>query len=146
MLTEGSFSPAWQSKDQHGKIISSLDFHGQWLLLYFYPKDDTPGCTAEACAFRDSYASLKDRIAIVGVSADSTESHQAFIQKYQLPFILLADTDRTVIDAFGANGVTFPKRVTFLIDPKNIIRKIYHGFDAVSHAEHVETDLEALGA
>ncbi len=142
MLTENSPAPAWQSQDQNGKAISSADYAGKWLLLYFYPKDDTPGCTLEACGFRDSYASLKDRIAIVGVSADSTDSHQAFIQKFQLPFALIADTEHSLIQTFGADGVTFPKRTTFLIDSDNIIRKIYHGFDAKDHAAVISKDLD----
>jgi thioredoxin-dependent peroxiredoxin len=142
MLQENSPAPAWQSTDQNGKTVSSADYAGKWLLLYFYPEDDTPGCTVEACGFRDSYASLKDRIAIVGVSADSAESHQAFIQKFQLPFTLIADTERTLIQAFGADGVTFPERTTFLIGPDTIIRKIYHGFDPKNHADIISKDLE----
>lgn len=144
MLTQGSLAPAWKALDHDSKPVSSADFAGRWLLLYFYPKDDTPGCTMEACGFRDSYASLSSRITIVGVSADSPESHRAFIEKFQLPFTLIADEDRAVITAFGADGVVLPKRTTFLIDPKNVIRKIYHGFDATDHARTIADDLATL--
>lgn len=142
MIHEGHSAPEWHGIDQDGKPVSSADYAGQWLLLYFYPEDDTPGCTLEACGFRDSFASLSERITIVGVSADSPESHRAFIKKFTLPFTLIADTDRALITAFGTNGTDFPKRTSFLIDPANVIRKIYHGFDAKDHAAAVGKDLE----
>lgn len=145
MLSEGTSAPAWQSTDQTGTKRSSKEFLGSWLLLYFYPKDDTPSCTTQACGLRDSYARLSSRVAIVGVSADSVESHQKFIEKYSLPFTLLADTDHTVIKAFGTDGLLFPKRTTFLMDPQGIIRKVYNGFDCNDHASMVEKDLDALG-
>ncbi|MBP7114111.1 MAG: peroxiredoxin [Candidatus Peribacteraceae bacterium] len=145
MLKVGDQAPAWKGFDQDGTLVSSSDFAGKWLLLYFYPQDDTPGCTLEACGFRDNYAALGSRISIVGVSKDSQESHRAFIEKYQLPFSLIADTDKEVIRTFGADGILFPKRVTFLIDPTNVIQKTYHGFDAKDHADIVGKDLEAFG-
>ena len=146
MLTPGSTAPMWKGNDQAGKERSSVEFSGTWLLLYFYPKDDTPGCTQEACGLRDSYAEVSPRITVVGVSADDEESHRKFAEKYRLPFTLIADTDRSIITAFGADGVTFPKRVTFLIDPENLIRKVYHGFDCAAHAEDVRKDLSEFGA
>lgn len=145
MLKEGDQAPAWKGVDQNGQTVSSADYAGKWLLLYFYPQDDTPGCTAEACGFRDNYGELSRRMSIVGVSKDSPESHREFIEKYKLPFTLIADTDKDVIRAFGADGVLFPKRVTFLVDPSNVIRKTYHGFDAKEHPATVGKDLEALG-
>lgn len=145
MVKEGELAPAWKGLDQDGKPVSSAAHSGKWLLLYFYPMDDTPGCTIEACGFRDSYASLSKRIAIVGVSADDSASHRKFADKFQLPFTLLADTSKEAITAYGANGLLFPKRVTFLIDPNNVIRKIYQGFDATYHAAEVAKDLDALG-
>lgn len=144
MLKEGDNAPVWDGSDQKNTQRSSSEFSGRWLLLYFYPKDDTPGCTIEACGFRDGYASLKDRIAIVGASADSAESHKAFTEKYQLPFTLVADPARTMLAAFGI-GTDLPKRATFLIDPLGTIRKIYQGFDTATHATDVQKDLEAFG-
>lgn len=145
MMHVDSASPAWSGLDQDGKTRSSADYAGTWLLLYFYPKDDTPGCTIEACGFRDDYASLSGRISIVGVSKDDAESHRAFIKKFSLPFPLIADTDKRMIADFGADGVVFPKRVTFLIDPTGIIKKIYHGFDAKDHSKDIAKDLKELG-
>ncbi len=145
MVKEGELAPAWSGLDQDAQPLSSEMYKGKWLLLYFYPMDDTPGCTIEACGFRDSYASLSKRIAIVGVSADDSASHRKFADKFQLPFSLLADTSKKAISAYGANGLLFPKRVTFLIDSNNVIRKIYQGFDATYHAAEVAKDLDALG-
>lgn len=144
MLHEGDTSPAWNGKDQNDTERSSLEFKGSWLLLYFYPKDDTPGCTTEACSFRDSYAQLSERIAIVGVSKDSADSHRAFIEKYQLPFTLIADTDGTITTLFGTDGTDYPKRTTFLIDPSGSIQKIYQGFDCATHVQDVIKDLGLL--
>jgi thioredoxin-dependent peroxiredoxin len=144
MLKTGDKAPAWKAPDQHGALRSSSDFPG-WILLYFYPKDDTPGCTIEACGFRDSYEAFKDRVSIVGVSKDDVASHKAFADKYKLPFTLVADTDMAIIKAFGADGLLLPKRVTFLIDPQGVIRKIYHGFDCNDHAADIRKDLESFG-
>jgi len=146
MLTLNSSAPAWTGTDQTGTAHSSDALSGSWYVLYFYPKDDTPGCTKEACGFRDQFASLSKIATVIGVSADSGESHQSFVRKYSLPFTLIADTDKTIIKAFGANGLFFPKRVTFIIDPKGIIRKIYKGMDCAGHAEEIERDLRALQA
>lgn len=141
MLHEGDKAPAWQGIDQNSKQISSGDYERKWLLLYFYPKDDTPGCTTEACSFRDSYAQLSEKVAIVGVSKDSTISHKAFSEKYHLPFTLIADTQGKVTSAFGADGTDYPKRTTFLIDPSNVIKNIYHGFDCTTHVQDIKNDL-----
>jgi peroxiredoxin Q/BCP len=145
MLSEHSTSPAWSAIDQNEKTISSADYKGKWLLLYFYPENDTPGCTLEACGFRDQFDVLSKRISILGVSADNPESHIKFIQKYSLPFPLLADTDKKLIATFGV-GTDFPKRVSFLINPDGVIIKIYHGFDAEKHALDIAKDLDVLGA
>lgn len=146
MLHSGDRAPLWNGNDQNGVLRSSEAYRGTWLLLYFYPQDDTPGCTTEACSFRDNFPSLKSRIAIVGVSGDSEESHKAFETKYRLPFTLIADTDRTIINAYGADGAVFPKRTTFLINPSGSIENIYHGFRIEEHAATVESDLQRLGA
>lgn len=146
MLKEGDKAPAWRGLDQDGKEHSSSEYSGSWLLLYFYPKDDTPGCTAEACGFRDDESALAGRITVVGVSKDSVESHKAFKEKYKLPFTLIADPQKDIIGAYGTDGIIFPKRVTFLIDPEETIRKIYHGFDTRTHSTDIRKDLAAFGA
>jgi len=142
VIKEGAKAPAFKGADQHGKTVSIADFKGQKLVLYFYPKDDTPGCTAQACNLRDNYADLQAKgYAILGVSMDSAASHNKFIEKYTLPFPLLADTERKVIDAFGVWG---PKkfmgkeydgihRTTFVIDEAGTIT---HIFDKPKTKEH----------
>src|SRR5437762_12627352 len=102
MLKEGASAPAFTTKDTNGETVPVKDLRGQKVVLYFYPKDDTPGCTKEACAFRDSFAKFKKRgIEVLGVSLDSEKSHQKFINKYDLPFRLLADTDRAISESYG---------------------------------------------
>lgn len=146
MLTENDKAPAWSGEDQNGTNVDSTSLLGKRYLLYFYPKDDTPGCTAEACGFRDAFLSLSPKVTIFGVSADTTASHATFISKYALPFTLLADTTKKIIGAFGANGTDFPKRVTFLIGARGTIEKIYSGFDCAKHASVLEKDLAILEA
>lgn len=145
MLNVGDKAPAWQAKDQGNATRTSEEFLGKWYVFYFYPQDDTPGCTLEACGLRDKYSSLKQKIEVIGVSADSVDSHKKFVEKFHLPFTLISDIDRTIISAYGADGTMLPKRVTFLIDPKQTIRKIYHGFDAAQHASDIEKDLAMFG-
>lgn len=116
------------------------DYSGRWLLLYFYPKDDTPGCTIEACGFRDLHHDFASSVAILGVSKDSAESHKRFAEKYALPFPLLADPGSVMIRSYGADGINFPKRVSFLIDPQGTIAKIYALFDCNTHAQEVLQD------
>src|SRR3954471_17425705 len=104
-LEEGARAPAFALEDQHGEKLKLSDFKGQWVVLYFYPKDDTPGCTQEACAFRDEHSALKKAGAVVlGVSADSAARHQKFAAKYSLPFPLLVDADHQVAEKYGAWG------------------------------------------
>jgi peroxiredoxin Q/BCP len=140
VLYLGDTAPAFSTSDQNGEIHALSDYVGRWLLLYFYPKDDTPGCTKEACEFRDHYAELSKYIAILGVSKDDAVSHRYFAEKFLLPFPLLADPDRTIITAYGADGVIFPKRVSFLIDPKGNIAKIYDKVDSEIHAQEALRD------
>ena len=105
MLKEGSTAPAFKTKDAGGKAVSLKDLRGQKVVLYFYTKDDTPGCTKEACSFRDAFSQFKKKgIAVLGVSPDSEASHQKFVTKYKLPFTLLADTDRSIAEAYGVWG------------------------------------------
>lgn len=132
-LKVGDKAPNFTGKDQNGKSISLKDFSGKKLVLYFYPKDDTPGCTAESCNLRDNYEGLIKRgYAIVGVSADDEKQHKKFIEKYQLPFPLIADVDLEVIKAYDVWG--YKKfmgkeydgivRTTFVIDEKGILEKV----------------------
>jgi len=132
-LQTGDAAPLFTAKDQHGNRISLQDFRGQKVILYFYPKDDTPGCTAEACNLRDNYQQLLGLgYQIIGVSADPARSHQKFAAKYSLPFALIPDIDRTILNAYGVWG---PKkfmgrsyegihRVTFVIDEKGTIERV----------------------
>ena len=146
MLKEGSAAPAFKTTDANGNNVKLADFRGQKVVLYFYPKDDTPGCTKEACSFRDAFADFKKRgIKILGVSLDNETSHQKFAKKYQLPFTLLADTDRSISEAYGTYGQkkfmgrTYMgiHRVTFLIDEKGKIKKIFNKVRPEDHAEEV---------
>lgn len=139
--------------DQDGKKHSLSDYKGKWVLLYFYPKDNTPGCTKEACAIRDAFPDFKKHNAVVlGVSADSTESHKRFSEKHELPFMLLSDPDKKVIKAYGAwrEKLTFGKkyfgikRMSFLIDPQQKIAKVYKTVKPIEHAEQVLKDIQGF--
>lgn len=151
MLREGDAAPDFTSRDAHGNNVRLSDLRGRNVVLYFYPKDDTPGCTKEACSFRDAHSVYEEQgIEVLGVSLDDEQSHQAFAQKYNLPFTLLADTDHSVADAYGVYGrktrgertYMGVDRKTFLIDKEGRIRKI---FDKVNVEEHADEVLEAFG-
>src|ERR1043165_6969647 len=146
MIKEGSTAPAFKTNDADGETVSLKDLRGQKVVLYFYPKDDTPGCTKEACSFRDSWSKFKRRgIEVFGVSLDSEKKHQKFTQKYSLPFRLLADTDRKLSESFGTYGkkkfmgreYMGNHRMTFLIDEKGKIKKIFEKVKPEDHAEEV---------
>ena len=150
MLKEGSTAPAFKTKDANGETVSLKDLRGQKLVLYFYPKDDTPGCTKEACSFRDAFSQFKKKgIAVLGVSPDTEAAHQKFVTKYKLPFTLLADTDRSIAEAYGVwgekkfMGRTYMgvHRTTYLIDEKGKIKKI---FEKVKPEDHASEVLEAF--
>jgi peroxiredoxin Q/BCP len=150
MPKEGSAAPAFSSTDANGEPVRLKDLRGQRVVLYFYPKDDTPGCTKEACSFRDSFSEFKKRgITVLGVSPDSESSHKKFANKYKLPFTLLADKDHVIADAYGVYGEkkfmgrTYMgvNRTTFLIDEKGKIKKI---FEKVKPDEHAKEVLEAF--
>jgi thioredoxin-dependent peroxiredoxin len=150
MLKEGITAPNFTAKNEKGETVRLQDLRGQKIVLYFYPKDDTPGCTKEACSFRDAFSDFKKRgIRILGVSLDSEASHQKFTAKYKLPFTLLADTDHSIADAYGVYGekkfmgrsYMGVKRMTFLIDEKGKIRKV---FEKVKPEEHAREVLEAF--
>ena len=132
-LALGDKAPDFKSKDQNGKAVSLKDFKGKKVILYFYPEDDTPVCTVEACNFRDNFSMLKKKgYEIIGVSPNSVESHKKFEAKYKLPFILLADEDKKIINAYGVWGLKKLygreymgiQRATFIIDEKGKIEKI----------------------
>jgi len=140
-------APAFSLPDQDGVVHALSDYRGKWLVLYFYPKNDTPGCTTEACNFRDGYGQLKALGAqVLGVSVDDTASHLAFAKKYKLPFTLLADADGAVADRYGALTnlalVKFAKRQTFLIDPQGVIRQKWLKVDPDVHAAEVMAALK----
>lgn len=152
MLKEGSVAPAFTTTDANGKQVKLKDFRGEKLVLYFYPKDDTPGCTKEACSFRDAFSEFKKLgIKVFGISPDKEASHKKFTEKYQLPFTLLADTDHSICDAYGTYGQkkfmgrTYMgvHRTTFLIDEKGKIKKI---FEKVKPEDHASEVLDAFDA
>jgi thioredoxin-dependent peroxiredoxin len=152
MLKEGDTAPDFQARDEAGREVKLSDFRGQRVVLYFYPKDDTPGCTKEACSFRDSHSTFEGQnIKVLGVSLDTEGSHQAFISKFNLPFTLLADTDHAVSDAYGVYGEqrwgdkTYMgvARKTFLIDEQGVIKKV---FDKVNVEAHSDEVLAAFGS
>jgi len=149
-LKEGDVAPGFTAATNGGGKVSLSDFRGKHVVLYFYPRDNTPGCTKEACAFRDDYGAFARKGAVVlGVSADSAESHDKFAGKYRLPFTLLSDADKKIAQAYGAWGEkTFlgrkyqgMHRVTFLIGPDGRIKKVW---PAVKPAEHAREVLAAL--
>ncbi|VXD21744.1 Alkyl hydroperoxide reductase/ Thiol specific antioxidant/ Malallergen [Planktothrix serta PCC 8927] len=145
----GDIAPDFTLTSQTGESVSLKDFQGKKsVVLYFYPKDDTPGCTAEACAFRDSYQVFKDAGAeVIGISSDTAQSHQQFATKYNLPFILLSDTGNKVRQLYGVPATMWvlPGRVTYIIDQDGIVR---HLFDSMlefqRHVEEALTTLKAL--
>jgi len=150
MLKEGTTAPAFKTNDANSETVSLKDLRGQKVVLYFYPKDDTPGCTKEACSFRDAFAKFKKRgITVLGVSPDSEASHKKFETKYKLPFTLLADKDHAIADAYGVWGekkfmgrkYMGIHRTTFLIDEKGKIKKV---FEKVKPKDHANEVLEAF--
>ncbi|MBD2388098.1 peroxiredoxin [Cylindrospermum sp. FACHB-282] len=142
-LAVGTDAPAFTAKDTNGNTISLSDFAGKTVVLYFYPKDDTPGCTKQACSFRDAQPNYQGKnVVVLGVSADDQAAHQAFTAKYNLNFPLLADTDKALIKAFDVDGGGYAKRVTYVIDPNG---KIVLVDTAVSTATHASDVLTALG-
>ena len=148
-LKPGDNAPGFELLDQHSESHNLSHYRGQWLVLYFYPKDDTPGCTTEACEFRDDVFKLKRMgVALLGVSTDDVKSHKEFAEKYHLPFSLLSDGRGEVARQYGAltslGPLKFAKRHTFVIDPDSLIAKIYRNVQPRTHSDQVITDLEAL--
>jgi len=128
------------AQDQNDKSQKLSDYLGKWVVLYFYPKDDTPGCTTEACSFRDNFHILQQMgVVVLGVSKDSVESHKKFAEKYQLNFPILADSERKIIQSYDITG-----RTTFLIDPTGAVKKIYEKINPIVHSGQIIDDLRLL--
>ena len=150
-VKQGDIAPAFSVNDQHGNQVSLSDFLGKTVVLYFYPKDATPGCTAEACDFRDNYQTLQAKgLVVLGVSTDDEKSHTKFIGKFQLPFTLLADTDKKLVEAYGVwveksmYGKIYmgTARKTFIINPEG---KIAHIIEKVETSRASQQILDLLG-
>ena len=153
MLEEGIKAPEFTLSDQFGNNHTLVDYLGQWVVLYFYPKDMTPGCTTEACNFRDDFSSFKNlNTIILGISKDSVKRHATFAEKYQLPFLLLSDTDGDVCDKYDVwkekslYGKTYLGivRSTYLINPQGEIARVYFKVNVKEHASEILNDLQAL--
>lgn len=151
-LKAGDKAPAFSLPDQDGTINTLSDYKGKWILLYFYPKDDTPGCTTEACTIRDQYGDFKkSKTVVFGVSIDPVKKHKKFAEKYDLPFPLLADEDKKVVEAYGVWGekkfmgrkYMGISRESFLIDPDGNIAKVYEQVKPKEHAREVLADRAA---
>ena len=151
MPQAGQMAPAFKLLDQHGKWQSLDQYRGQWLVLYFYPKDFTPGCTTEVCKYRDDYLALRKQGAqVLAVSLDDVASHAAFAKKYHAPFPMLADNSHAVAKEYGVLasviGIHYAARTTFLIAPDGRIAKVYTGVDPETNSRQVLADLPALKA
>lgn len=145
MLQENTPAPSFSLFDETQTLRTLDSYKGSWVLLYFYPKDDTPGCTTEACAFRDNFPFYEDTgITVIGISKDSAASHKKFKEKYSLPFTLLSDTEEVVAKLYGADGLLGTKRISYLVDPQGIIKKAYPKVSPATHAEEVLADLKLL--
>lgn len=149
----GTKAPAFTAPDQNGKMHSLKDYAGRWVILYFYPKDDTPGCTKEACSFRDGFSKFKRAgIEILGVSVDSVKKHTKFVEKYSLPFTLLSDENKGIVEAYKVWGLKKfmgreymgTQRVSYLINPEGKIAKVYEKVKPEDHADEVLADVKAL--
>ncbi len=153
ILKERDIAPNFKLKDQFGKEHSLKDYLGKWVLLYFYPKDDTPGCTKQACEIRDSWSKFKKiKIVVLGISKDSIKSHKKFAEKYNLPFLVLADEEKKVVTEYGVLkkkkflGKEFlsVERTSFLIDKEGVILKIYKKVNPKNHADLILNDFKNL--
>jgi peroxiredoxin Q/BCP len=148
----GQPAPAFKLQDQAGKWHSLSDYKGKWVAIYFYPKDDTPGCTTQACGFRDNiFAFNKEGAVILGISVDEVASHKEFAEKHSLPFTLLADSDKAVTRSYGVlktymGVMEMARRDTFIIDPQGRIAKHYESVDPEGHSQMVLADIKALKA
>ena len=145
MLKEQTMAPNFTLINAEEKSVSLSDFSNKWVLLYFYPKDDTPGCTAEACSLRDNFPFYEDTsISIIVISQDTPISHARFKEKYDLPFELLSDTEGKVSELYGSGIGDTPKRISYLINPDSFIVKTYSEVKPATHAQEVLDDLKNL--
>ncbi len=145
MLEINTKAPDFKLLDQEGKEHLLSNYHDSYVLVYFYPKDDTPGCTKEACTIRDMYKDFESNgVKVFGISADSVESHKEFAEKYGLPFTILSDPKKEIIKAYGANGTLWTKRISYLLGPENIILKTYPQVDPAHHGAEILKDIYAL--
>lgn len=148
----GKPAPAFKLQDQAGKWHSLADYKGKWVALYFYPKDDTPGCTTQACGFRDNiFAFNKEGAVILGISVDEVASHKEFAEKHSLPFTILADSDKAVTRSYGVlktymGVMEMARRDTFIIDPQGRVAKHYESVNPEGHSQLVLADIKALKA
>ncbi len=150
-LMVGEPAPEFELSDQDGQLHSLEDYRDRWVVLYFYPKNETPGCTTQACEFRDNiFAYRRLNAQILGVSLDDVESHKSFAENHELPFPLLADADGDAADAYGVKtrmfGMTVARRQTFIIDPEGMLAMHYEQVDPDTHSAEVLADLERLTA
>ncbi len=137
-ISVGEPAPEFSLSDENGKMHSLSQYRGQKIVVYFYPKDDTPGCTKEACGIRDEFSSFVDnQIVVFGISYDNASSHRKFKKKFDLPFHLLSDEDKSVSKLYGADGTFFPSRKTYLIDEDGKLLKIYDKVNVLNHAEDI---------
>lgn len=149
MPQAGDAAPAFRLQAQNGHWLAPADFHGNWLVMYFYPKDFTAGCTTEVCSFRDDISRLRQAGAkVIGVSLDDVKSHAEFARKYHVPFPLLADVYHTAATRYGVltsrKGVHYASRTTFLIDPQGRVAKVYVNVDPERNSAQVLADLASL--
>ena len=139
-LKEKDSAPDFKLQDQNEKIHTLADYGSKWMLLYIYPRDNTPGCIKEAFNFRDNYQELKKRMSIIGISTNSIKSHIGFAKKYSLPFPILSDNKKEMVSAYSVDGVVFTKRTSFLINPNGVIEKIYEKVDPKTHTQKILKD------
>ena len=141
-LAVGTKAPTFTTQDTSGKTVSLENYAGKTVVLYFYPKDDTPGCTKEACSFRDNYSAYQNKdITVFGVSMDDVASHQKFTEKFNLPFPLLADSNGAIAKAYGVDGGGYAKRVTFVIDGTGKVAHVYDTVKTDTHASDILADI-----
>ncbi len=154
-LDVGTTAPDFTAPTQTGATIQLSDYRGQWVALYFYPKDNTPGCTKQACSLRDGYTTLQDKgIAVIGVSEDGVDSHADFADEYNLPFPLVADPDHNILLEYGVYGernlygntVVGTKRTTYLIDPEGIVQHVFKRPKTDAHVDEILSKWEPLQA